>query len=68
MLTDTITYKALVDKDVSFEGTFIAAVKTTGIFCRPTCTAKKPNKENVEFFKTTKEVTDHVKFVLRWKS
>ena len=59
MLTDTIMYKALVDKDVSFEGTFITAVKTTGIFCRPTCTAKKPNKENVEFFKTTKEAILH---------
>lgn len=59
MLTDTIMYKALVDKDVSFEGTFIAAVKTTGVFCRPTCTARKPNKENVEFFKTTKEAMLH---------
>jgi AraC family transcriptional regulator of adaptative response/methylated-DNA-[protein]-cysteine methyltransferase len=48
-------YKALVDKDVSYEGTFIAAVKTTGIFCRPTCTARKPKKENVEFYSTTKE-------------
>ena len=59
MLTDTIMYKALVEKDVSFEGTFIAAVKTTGIFCRPTCTTRKPNKENVEFFKTTKEAILH---------
>ena len=48
-------YKALVDKDVSYEGTFIAAVKTTGIFCRPICTARKPKKENVEFYSTTKE-------------
>lgn len=48
-------YKALLDKDVSYEGTFIAAVKTTGIFCRPTCTARKPKEENVEFFKTTKD-------------
>ena len=48
-------YKALVDKDVSYEGTFIAAVKTTGIFCRPTCAARKPKKENVEFYSTTKE-------------
>ncbi len=48
-------YKALVDKDVTFEGTFIAAVKTTGIFCRPTCTARKPKAENVEFFNSTKE-------------
>jgi AraC family transcriptional regulator of adaptative response/methylated-DNA-[protein]-cysteine methyltransferase len=55
MLTNEIMYKALVDKDVSFEGTFIAAVKTTGIFCRPTCTARKPKAENVEFFDTTKE-------------
>jgi len=52
-------YQALVDKDVSYEGTFIAAVKTTGIFCRPTCTAKKPKKENVEFFKSTKEAILH---------
>lgn len=43
----------------SYEGTFIAAVKTTGIFCRPTCKARKPNKENVEFFKTTKEAILH---------
>ena len=55
MLTYQIMYKALVDKDVSYEGTFIAAVKTTGIFCRPTCTARKPKKENVEFYSTTKE-------------
>jgi len=55
MLTYQIMYKALVDKDVSYEGTFFAAVKTTGIFCRPTCTARKPKKENVEFYSTTKE-------------
>ena len=55
MLTNEIKYKALVEKDVTFEGTFIAAVKTTGIFCRPTCTARKPKIENVEFFNSTKE-------------
>lgn len=48
-------YQALVDKDASFEGVFFAAVKTTGIFCRSTCTARKPKPENVEFFSTTKE-------------
>lgn len=55
MLTNEIMYKALVEKDITFEGTFIAAIKTTGIFCRPTCTAKKPKAENVEYFSTTKE-------------
>jgi len=43
-------YKALVNKDVSYEGIFIAAIRTTGIFCRPTCTTRKPKEENVEFF------------------
>ena len=59
MLTDAIMYRALVDKDVSYEGTFFAAVKTTGIFCRPTCTARKPKMENVEYFKTTKDAILH---------
>ncbi|RBL89325.1 bifunctional transcriptional activator/DNA repair enzyme AdaA [Chitinophaga flava] len=55
MLTNEVMYKALVDKDPVYEGAFIAAVKTTGIFCRPTCTAKKPKLENVEFLTTIKE-------------
>ena len=59
MLSDAIMYQALVEKDGSYEGTFIAAVKTTGIFCRPTCTVRKPKRENVEFFSTTKEAILH---------
>src|SRR5665647_2511288 len=55
MLSESEMYQALLNKDVSYEGSFIAAVKITGIFCRPTCTARKPKKENVEFFNTTKE-------------
>ena len=56
--TDTM-YKALVEKDSSFEGIFFTGVKTTGIFCRPTCRAKKPKKENVEFFDSTKKAIDY---------
>ncbi len=48
-------YRALVNRDSSFEGIFFAAVRTTGIFCRPTCTAKKPARENVDFFATPSE-------------
>ncbi len=58
-LTDEIMFEALVNKDPAYEGLFIAGVKTTGIFCRPTCTARKPKKENVEFFKTTFEAIQH---------
>ena len=34
----------------SYDGVFVAAVRTTGIFCRPSCPARKPHAENVEFF------------------
>lgn len=43
-------YQALVDKDSRYEGVFIVGVQTTGIFCRPTCPARKPKFENCEFF------------------
>jgi AraC family transcriptional regulator, regulatory protein of adaptative response / methylated-DNA-[protein]-cysteine methyltransferase len=55
MLTKQKMYNALLRKDSTFEGIFFVAVKTTGIFCRPTCTARKPKKENVEFFDTCRE-------------
>ena len=54
-LTDDLMFKAFVEKDSTFEGVFFTAVKTTGIFCRPICNARKPNRENVEFFPSTKE-------------
>ena len=45
-------YRALRDRDSTFEGIFVAGIRTTGIFCRPTCSAKKPQPQNVEFFAT----------------
>lgn len=54
-LDNEVMYQALLDKDSRYEGIFFVGVKTTGIFCRPTCTARKPKKENTEFFSTCKE-------------
>lgn len=48
-------YLALVRRDSQFDGAFYAAIKTTGIFCRPSCTARKPLKENVVFYSTTRD-------------
>ncbi len=48
-------YQAILEKDTTFEGVFYTAVKTTGIFCRPSCSARKPRKENVEFLFSAKE-------------
>jgi len=59
-LPDTPTmFEALLNKDATYEGIFIVGVRTTGIFCRPTCTARKPKRKNVEFFPTTKDALDH---------
>lgn len=55
LFNEDVMYNALVEKDSTFEGLFYAGVKTTGIFCRPTCRARKPKRENVEFFKKAKE-------------
>src|SRR5690349_23193525 len=52
--TETM-YRALMKRDPSFEGIFYVGVRTTGVFCRPTCTAKKPAQENVDFFATPSE-------------
>lgn len=48
-------YRAILDRDTNFEGVFFVAVKTTGIFCRAICPAKKPKLENVEFFPSTRD-------------
>ena len=52
-LTFSDMYNVIGKKDSSYEGIFITAVKTTGIFCRPSCRARKPKAENVIFYKTS---------------
>lgn len=54
-----ILYRALVDRDSRFEGVFFAGVRTTGVFCRPTCHARKPKAENVEYFASTSQALQH---------
>ena len=49
-LTFQEKYKAITRKDPEYEGLFFTAVKSTGIFCRPTCSARKPKPENVVFY------------------
>jgi AraC family transcriptional regulator of adaptative response/methylated-DNA-[protein]-cysteine methyltransferase len=43
-------YRAVSGCDSSYDGIFVVAVKTTGIFCRPSCSARTPMRKNVEFF------------------
>ena len=54
-LTFRQKYNAIGRKDSSYEGIFLTAVKTTGIFCRPSCRAKKPKPENIVFYDTSQQ-------------
>ncbi|HEV3153759.1 MAG TPA: bifunctional DNA-binding transcriptional regulator/O6-methylguanine-DNA methyltransferase Ada [Candidatus Baltobacteraceae bacterium] len=45
-------YQAILDRDARYEDRFYYGVKTTGVFCRPTCASRTPLRRNVEFFTT----------------
>jgi len=53
--SDNEMYRALCARDETYEGVFVVAVRTTGIFCRPTCAARKPRRANVEFYRAARE-------------
>ncbi|MFB7251486.1 DNA-3-methyladenine glycosylase 2 family protein [Microbacterium sp. NPDC056234] len=46
-------YRAIDARDVRFDGQFVTAVRSTGIYCRPSCPARTPKPENVTFFPTS---------------
>jgi len=46
-------YAAVASRDRRFDGRFVTAVRTTGIYCRPSCPARTPARSNVEFFPTS---------------
>jgi len=47
--------RAFFASDAGYDGIFVTGVRTTGIFCRPSCKARKPRIENIEFFGTVRE-------------
>ncbi len=47
--------KAFESRDASYDGVFFIGVRTTGIFCRPSCTARKPLLKNIEYFNNVRE-------------
>ena len=58
-LTFQEKYRAIGKKEPLYEGVFVTAVKTTGIFCRPSCRARKPKPENIVFYDTAQEALQH---------
>jgi len=52
MLDTERCWQAICERDASFDGRFVFAVRSTGIFCRPSCPARRPRREAVTFHTT----------------
>ena len=48
-------WQAVLDRDAQKDGQFVFAVSSTGVYCRPSCSAKHPRRENVSFFRSPEE-------------
>jgi AraC family transcriptional regulator of adaptative response/methylated-DNA-[protein]-cysteine methyltransferase len=49
---DDRKWQAVVERDPASDGRFVFAVSSTGVYCRPSCAARRPRRENVQFFDT----------------
>ncbi len=55
MLDEEKCWQAVLGRQSEHDGRFFFGVLTTGIFCRPSCAARRPNRENVRFYRTASE-------------
>lgn len=61
LLTDDACFDALCARDERFDGVFFTGVATTGIYCRPVCSARKPRRSSCRFYSTAAEA-EHAGF------
>ncbi len=54
-VSDEIAWAAVMSRDRTMDGRFVTGVFSTGIYCRPSCAARHPKRENVRFFVTGAE-------------
>jgi AraC family transcriptional regulator of adaptative response / DNA-3-methyladenine glycosylase II len=59
ILDDEHCYRALMSRDRRFDGWFFTAVRTTGVYCRPSCPARTPMRANVVFYRTAATAQHH---------
>ena len=57
-MTDEEKWRASLACDAAYDGKFFYGVKTTGIFCRPSCKSKSPKRGNVVFFDTAEQAQE----------
>lgn len=53
--TDSQRWASLIERDSDAAVTFLYGVRTTGIYCRPTCASRRPRRENVAYFESAAE-------------
>lgn len=46
-------WQAVLNRDAAADGAFVFAVKTTGVYCRPSCRSRRANRENIEYFSSS---------------
>ncbi|MCM3651376.1 bifunctional transcriptional activator/DNA repair enzyme AdaA [Metabacillus litoralis] len=51
-------WQAIINNDASYNNHFFYAVKTTGVFCKPSCKSRVPKKENVRIFQKAEQALD----------
>lgn len=54
-VSDNRAWRAVVQRDKRFDGEFVYAVRSTGVYCKPSCASRQPLRTNVRFFATTDE-------------
>lgn len=54
-------WQAVLERNPSSDGKFVFAVLSTGVYCRPSCPARRPRRENVQFFRAPQEA-EHAGF------
>lgn len=53
--SDDQRWEAVIARDATRDGDFLFAVSSTGVYCRPSCAARRPRRENVQFFATPEQ-------------
>jgi AraC family transcriptional regulator of adaptative response/methylated-DNA-[protein]-cysteine methyltransferase len=54
-LNDIARWRAVLDRDRTADGLFVYAARSTGVYCRPSCPSRRPNRDRVEFFDATSD-------------
>ncbi|MGE0448573.1 MAG: bifunctional DNA-binding transcriptional regulator/O6-methylguanine-DNA methyltransferase Ada [Vicinamibacterales bacterium] len=58
-MTDDQRWEAVLARNRSADGAFVYAVRSTGVFCRPSCPSRRPGRARVQFFATGTEAAEH---------